>query len=71
MKIDTPCRNVLKALAKFGFDENGIGGNNHYKLVHSDGRIIILPHHRLIKGSTLGRVIREAGIDKKKFWDMI
>lgn len=69
MKRDIKQKTVIKAFESFGFfvTEN----REHMKLENKDGRKIVgLPNHRLLKGSTLSEVLRRANIDKKAFFSL-
>ena len=68
MKIDTKQKVALKAFQKFGFEIVQGGNREHIKLRNPQGKMISLPNHARLKGSTLQRICRDAQIDRNKFW---
>lgn len=58
---------VLKIKFSFRVESN----REHIKLKNDSGARIVLPNHKLIKGSTLSRELRNVGIDKNIFFNYI
>lgn len=52
---------IVRKLEKEGFSR--IGGANHDKFAHPDGRIAIVPRHREIKDILAKAIFRQAGIE--------
>jgi predicted RNA binding protein YcfA (HicA-like mRNA interferase family) len=69
MKIDTKKTDVLKALQSFGFVI--IREKEHITLRNLEGKVLSVPNHKRVKGSTLQKELTRVGIDKKKFWEMV
>ena len=69
MKIDTKKNVALKALAALGFWI--VKEREHIILKNAEGKTISLPNHKRIKGSTISRTLRDVGIDKQKFFDLV
>ncbi|WP_216898493.1 type II toxin-antitoxin system HicA family toxin [Nocardia alni] len=38
---------------------------------HSDGRVVVIPEHRIVKRGTLGSIIRQAGLTGPEFLALI
>lgn len=52
---------VCRALERAGFVRKSQKGS-HVKLVHPDGRIVIVPMHKELAPGTLRSVLRQAGL---------
>ena len=63
-------REVLSALHRLGFEELHRKGS-HVKLVHSDGRIIIIPFHNPVDRYTLKGALKDADIDIQDFLNVL
>jgi len=67
--VDAPRDRVIKALMLLGFDV--VREGNHIAMARSnpDGSRtpLTLPNHRLIKGSTLRMILRQAEINRDVF----
>jgi len=66
---DAPKREVIRALARLGFEL--IRDREHVQMRrrNADGSItpLTMPAHRLIKGSTLRMICTQAGISRDEF----
>lgn len=69
MKIDTPQGKAIKAFEKLGFSL--VSHREHIKMRNGKGIMISLPSHKKLKGSTLSRICRDAGIDKNNFFALV
>lgn len=69
MKIDSKKSDVLKTLAKFDFHVQR--ENEHIICRNGEGKVISIPNHKRIKGSTLSKELRRVGIDKNEFFKHI
>ena len=63
-------RKVIKILSKQGFEIVRQKGS-HVFLRHSDGRITVVPNHNEIDKGTLLEIIRQAGLTRKEFIDLV
>ncbi|MBS1903790.1 MAG: type II toxin-antitoxin system HicA family toxin [Bacteroidetes bacterium] len=59
-------REVIAALTRLGFQESHRRGS-HVKLVHQDGRVIIIPYHNPVDRFTLKGALRDAEISTEEF----
>ncbi len=71
MKTDVKKSNALKAFRKFGFEV--VEEREHIKLQNgSTGeKVIGVPNHRKIKGSTLSEILNRSTIDKTAFFKLV
>ena len=68
---DLPVREVLKALAQFGYHPDHQTGS-HIICRHMDTRrLVVVPAHNPIAKGTLRAVIREAGLTRNEFLDAL
>jgi predicted RNA binding protein YcfA (HicA-like mRNA interferase family) len=66
-----PGRDVTRALLRAGFVEKSQKGS-HLKLVHADGRIVIVPLHRHdLAPGTLRSILRQAGLTIEEFCGLL
>lgn len=63
-------REVLSVLRRLGFEEVHRKGS-HVKLVHPDGRIIIIPFHNPVDRYTLKGALNDADVDLQDFLDAL
>jgi predicted RNA binding protein YcfA (HicA-like mRNA interferase family) len=67
MRTDNKLKPVLKAFNSFGFEV--VSFREHIKLQRSgDGQMAVVPNHKVVKGTTLQRILRDAKIDKNEFF---
>jgi predicted RNA binding protein YcfA (HicA-like mRNA interferase family) len=59
-------RQVVSALERLGFVESHRKGS-HVKLIHPDGRRIIVPYHDEVDPYTLRGALRDAAVDTDDF----
>lgn len=67
--VDAPVREVVKALARLGFEL--VREGNHIAMVREnpDGSRtpLTMPNHRTIKRSTLRTILTQSGISREEF----
>jgi len=61
---------VVKLLSKQGFEIIRQKGS-HIFLRHSDGRITVVPNHKEIDKGTLREIIRQAGLTRDEFLELV
>ena len=61
---------VIKILSKQGFEVVRQKGS-HVFLRHSDGRTTVVPNHKEIDKGTLLEIIRQAGLTKNEFLELV
>jgi predicted RNA binding protein YcfA (HicA-like mRNA interferase family) len=61
---------VVKAFRKVGYEVDHQTGS-HIILRHSSGRRLSVPNHRELGKGTLRALIREAGLSKEQFADLL
>jgi predicted RNA binding protein YcfA (HicA-like mRNA interferase family) len=59
-------RQVIKALERLGFVESHRTGS-HVKMIHPDGRRIIIPYHDEVNPYTLRGALTDAGVNIDDF----
>ncbi len=62
-------RDVIKALSKKGFVVKSVRGS-HAKLIKND-RVVIVPLHSELSKGTLLAILRQAGISKREFIELL
>ena len=69
--IDAPLNRVVKALGALGFVIEREGNHIALERQNNDGTVtpMTLPNHRIIKSSTLRRILTDAGIPRDDFLD--
>ncbi len=67
--IDAPQATVVKALVSLGFRLVREGNHIAMERQNPDGTLtpLTMPNHRTIKGSTLRRILSQAGISRDDF----
>jgi len=67
--IDAPQAKVVKALVSLGFRLVREGNHIAIERQNPDGTLtpLTMPNHRTIKGSTLRRILSQAGISRDDF----
>jgi predicted RNA binding protein YcfA (HicA-like mRNA interferase family) len=63
-------RQIIAALERLGFVESHRKGS-HVKLIHPDGRRIVIPFHDEVDRNTLRVALRNAPIDMDDFLDKV
>lgn len=65
-------KHVIKVLQKCGFMIHHIKGS-HHKLKHSETgkRVIVALHNKDIKPGTLNAILREAGLSREEFLEIL
>ncbi len=61
---------MIRALRRLGFEVDYVEGS-HYTLVHEDGRRIVIPFHREVKGGLLLDSLKGIGINWDEFQEML
>jgi len=61
---------AAKALSKIGYSVDHQTGS-HIILRHSSGRRLTVPNHRELAKGTLRALIREAGLTKERFSELL
>ena len=61
---------AIKAFAKIGYSVDHQTGS-HIILRHSSGRRLTVPNHRELAKGTLRALIREAGLTKEQFVELL
>jgi predicted RNA binding protein YcfA (HicA-like mRNA interferase family) len=67
---DVPVRKVIRALESIGFVQTRTPGS-HAILRHPDGRVAVVPQHRIVKRGTLSSILRQAGLTPSEFLDLL
>jgi predicted RNA binding protein YcfA (HicA-like mRNA interferase family) len=63
-------RQVISALQRLGFIESHRKGS-HVKLIHADGRRIVIPFHDEVDRNTLRVALRNATVEIDDFLDQV
>jgi len=63
-------REVIKILVKLGFETVRQRGS-HVFIRHSDGRTTVIPNHKEIDKGTLLEIIRQAGLTRNEFLELV
>ena len=63
-------REVIKILSKQGFETVRQRGS-HVFIRHSDGRTTVIPNHKEIDKGTLLEIIRQAGLTRNEFLELV
>jgi len=63
-------REVIKILSKQGFETVRQRGS-HVFIKHSDGRTTVIPNHKEIDKGTLLEIIRQAGLTRNEFLELV
>lgn len=63
-------RKVIKILSKQGFEVLRQKGS-HVFLRHSNGKTTVIPNHKEIDKGTLLEIIRQAGLTRDEFLELI
>ena len=63
-------RKLIKILSKQGFEIMRQKGS-HVFLRHSDGRTTVVPNHNEIDKGTLLEIIRQTGLTRNEFIDLV
>ncbi|TRO55972.1 type II toxin-antitoxin system HicA family toxin [Candidatus Bathyarchaeota archaeon] len=65
-------RDVVKALSNAGFVVVGRKGS-HIRMKRKDGRtlVVIVPDHREVAAGTLKSILRQAGLSREEFLELI
>lgn len=63
-------RQIIKALERLGFVESHRKGS-HVKLIHPDGRRIVIPFHDEVDRNTLRVALRNAPVNVDDFLDKV
>ena len=61
---------AVKAFRKLGYEADAQHGS-HIILRHSSGRRLTVPNHRELAKGTLRALIREAGLTKEQFAELL
>jgi len=61
---------AVRALHRLGFASDHQTGSHHV-MRGPDGRIVVVPMHRVIKRGTLRNLIRQAGVSVEQFVDAL
>lgn len=70
MHIDSKKNVVLKTFSNFGYEVQR--ENEHIVLKNdAEGKVVSIPNHKRIKGSTLNKELTRLGVDKIEFFKMI
>ena len=68
---DLPVRDVLKALAHFGYQPDHQTGSHIICRNETTRRLVVVPAHNPIAKGTLRAIIREAGLTRDEFLDSL
>ena len=68
---DLPVRDVLKALARFGYVEDHQTGSHIICRNAQTRRVVVVPAHNPIAKGTPRAIIREAGLTRDEFLDSL
>lgn len=60
----------MAALGRVGFVQVSQRGS-HVKLKNQAGRMVIVPMHRELAPGTLGSILRQAGLERSEFNDLV
>jgi len=63
-------RDAVTALSRVGFEQVSQRGS-HVKLRNATGRVVIVPLHRELAPGTLGSILRQAGLERSQFNDLL
>ena len=63
-------RKLIKILSKQGFETVRQKGS-HVFLRHSNGKTTVVPNHKEIDKGTLLEIIRQAGLTRNKFLELV
>jgi predicted RNA binding protein YcfA (HicA-like mRNA interferase family) len=61
---------AVKALRRLGFVSDHQTGSHHI-MRGADGRIVVVPMHRVLKRGTLHNVIRQTGVSTQTFLEAL
>ena len=61
---------AVAALGRVGFVQVSQRGS-HVKLKNQAGRMVIVPMHRELAPGTLGSILRQAGLERSEFNDLV
>jgi predicted RNA binding protein YcfA (HicA-like mRNA interferase family) len=63
-------KETARALGRVGFEQVGQQGS-HLKLVHPDGRRVIVPLHRSLATGTLRSILRQSRLSPDEFRELL
>jgi len=67
---DLPVRKVTRALESVGFTYVRTKGS-HAVYRNSEGRVAVIPLHRVVKRGTLASILRQAGLTPAEFLKLL
>lgn len=67
---DLPARKVVRVLESVGFEQVRTKGS-HAVYRNASGRVVVVPLHDTIKRGTLSSILRQAGLARGEFLDLL
>jgi predicted RNA binding protein YcfA (HicA-like mRNA interferase family) len=67
---DLPLRRVVRALESAGFSYVRTKGS-HAVYENSEGRVVVVPQHGVVKRGTLASILRQAGLTAAEFLSLL